>query len=232
MKFWMILLLVFGLPLALYLFARTTNVRFEARIEIETPKGVQTDSRVMNVSYTRPIFTAILPMEARGWRSRVKGEALAVEVVPGRYLFVLIGSGYNSEDPVRWLRNTYRQPAFHKGPITHTRFGWIRAIKRSDGYFEVPVSSYPYMVTFDDINDPASVILVEPEEMDQIFGPNVSLKSFALTAVNKKVEIGRLQQLLPWLTRIAERSLCKASYRTTAPLCERLTFSDFLGAGN
>lgn len=231
MKFWMIVLLIFGLPLAFYLFARTTNVRFEARIEIETPTGIKTDSRVMNVSYTRPIFTAIAPMEARGGRWRVEGEALAVEVVPGRYLFVSIGSGYDSQDPVRWLIKTFRQPAFHKGINTHRRFGWMRAIKRSEGYFEVPATSYPYIVSFEDINDPASVFQVEPGELDRVFGPGISLKSFALTSVSKKVEIGRLQGLLPWLSK-RKPSLCKPSYRTTGPLCGSLTFRDFLGIRN
>jgi hypothetical protein len=62
MKIWMLLLLICGVPLAFYLFARTINVRIETRIEIETPAGIQSGSRVMNVSYTRPNFTGILPL--------------------------------------------------------------------------------------------------------------------------------------------------------------------------
>jgi hypothetical protein len=182
----------------------------------------------MNVSYTRPIFTAIAPMEARGGRWRVEGEALAVEVVPDRYLFILI----NNEKPISWLFKAFRQPAFHKSPNKHTRFGWMRAIKRSEGYFEVPASTYPKFVSFEDMNDPASVILVDPNEMEKVFGVGVRLKSFALNATRKNVEIGQLRNLLPWLTSSKEKRLCPPSYTTTGTVCGSLSFSDFLRSSN
>jgi hypothetical protein len=151
-----------------------------------------------------------------------------LEVVPGRYLFALIGSRYTDNEPVRWLGSAFRPPAFHKSARTHRLAGWLRSIKRSDGYFDLPVSHYPPMVSFKDMNDSSTVFQVEPDALEDAFGPGVNLKSFSIRSVNQKIEIGGLQRLLPWLTRDKEPGLCAPTYSSYEPLCANLTFSDFL----
>ena len=86
------------------------------------------------------------------------------------------------------------------------------------------------MVSFKDMNDSSTVFQVEPDALEDAFGPGVNLMSFSIRSVNQKIEIGGLQRLLPWLTRDKEPGLCAPTYSSYEPLCANLTFSDFLRA--
>ena len=114
-----------------------------------------------------------VPPEASGVHSSVRGEAVAVEVEPGRWLFALL-----SGDDVNYKGHADQlaQYAF--------RLGQDRAVL--DRSYEsnmaelmaqplntpapVPRDAYPMFVTFDDITKPETVRLVDPDDLDATFG--------------------------------------------------------------
>ena len=128
-----------------------------------------------------------------------------MEVVPGRYLIALIGSRYTENEPVRWLGSAFRPPAFHKSARTHRLAGWLRSIKRSDGYFDLPVSHYPPMVSFKDMNDSATVFQVEPDAVEGVFGPGVNLKSFSMRSNMRNCWAFEMSPNVKWYLTVAVR---------------------------
>tara|TARA_R110002167_G_scaffold366427_1_gene596649 strand:- start:28808 stop:29344 length:537 start_codon:yes stop_codon:yes gene_type:complete len=136
--------------------------------------------------------------EARGIRSRISGEAVVLEVAPDRYLFVML-------DGVEKLaRKTFKQ-----FPYTYD-LGfkqWARSVKRYRGEDVVPPDAYPQMVTFDDINDPMSVRLVDPANLSEVFGVGYVLEGMTLQNVEEPITTGVVQSVLMWLGKSPEATV-------------------------
>ena len=64
---------------------------------------------------------------------------------------------------------------------------------------EVPRDLYPLLVTFTDIDDPASVLKVDPDNLAASFGPGVALKRITLEITDENVTKGKVETVLGWL---------------------------------
>ena len=58
---------------------------------------------------------------------------------------------------------------------------------------------YPLLVTFGDINDPASVKKVDPNDLAATFGPGYTLKSITLEITDEPVTTGKVEDVLGWV---------------------------------
>ena len=56
----------------------------------------------------------------------------------------------------------------------------------------------PDLVTFDDVNDPKSVIVVDPNNLQATLGPNVTWNEITLESTDEPVSNG-IEQKLPWI---------------------------------
>ncbi|MCB1420406.1 MAG: hypothetical protein KDJ74_15925 [Notoacmeibacter sp.] len=137
--------------------------REKRTITVETPQGTVSASSVVSVK--AEIATSELAKKTAGspvaWR--IKGEAVVLEVAPGRYLFALLSqSGHTA------LRLFSNWDAYdpRKGPLPA---GEVAAAPRNQPK-ELPRDHFPMLVTFTDIADPASVKRVDPDDLDASFG--------------------------------------------------------------
>jgi hypothetical protein len=64
----------------------------------------------------------------------------------------------------------------------------------------------PFMVRFGDINNPQSVVAVDPADISVVFGPGVSLKPIIVTVTDEKVTKGHMMKRLPWLKNYAHKT--------------------------
>jgi hypothetical protein len=64
---------------------------------------------------------------------------------------------------------------------------------------ELAPKQYPLLVTFGDINDPASVKRVDPNNLELAFGPGYALQSITLSITDEPVTKGEVQKVLGWL---------------------------------
>lgn len=71
-------------------------------------------------------------------------------------------------------------------------------LKNSRQKEDIPRDLYPLLVTFKDINDPASVQLVEPDQLTTIFGSDIKLKRITLEITDKPVTRGKVEKVLGW----------------------------------
>jgi hypothetical protein len=180
------------------------SFRQRLTIVVETPTGEVSGSSVTEVLYTRS-WGPLVPVEAEGVRGSVTGEAVVVEVAPGRYLFALLyapnsGPDYWRREAMQWVYLAYNLAA--GGTFDTRNYADAMRLLRSQPY-DVPVplppEGWPVMVTFADVADPASVVRVDPDDLAASFGPGVRIKAVTLEITRARVTTGRTQAVLPWL---------------------------------
>lgn len=160
--------------------------RYRLTVEVDTPSGVKFGSSVIQVrSWDQAGFPG---PEAGGFRSEVKGEAVAVDVAPGLTLFALL----RSEHSVDWA--TFATEGIDRDDrAVHTLPRW----KKNPGTGET-YSRYPMLVRFRDIHDPKSVELVDPDNLAATFGPGFKLRRIAVQLTRDPVTVG-IEKRLEWL---------------------------------
>ena len=118
-----------------------------------------------------------------------------VELPDKRYLFALVRGGpFNSGINVI-AHNVFsdKLPSDPRG-----RYGMLSRLRESR---PVPHDMYPMLVTFADINDPASVKKVDPDDLAASFGAGYLLKSITLEITDEKVTEGVVEAVLGWMEK-------------------------------
>ena len=152
---------------------QTPVYRYRLTVEVDTPDGVKTGSSVIEVD-TEVAGGYSIPTPGRV-TNRVRGEAVTVDLGEGRVLFALL----RSEADIDWagrvmyrlspqyagenaLRDGYRNMLRHRPERTVPRH-----FSRADQVNKR--SAYPMLVTFGDLDDPASVERVDPDDLAATF---------------------------------------------------------------
>lgn len=169
--------------------------RQKLTLTVETPAGEVSGAAVVQISVTYHDKPSGLSGGMQ-YTDSLRGEATVVEVLPGRYLFALLGNNlsqfwkaapdrFSDRDVELRLKEVIRQTE----PVTLTS------------------ADVPMLVTFDDINDPTSVRQVDPKNLAASFGPGVSLTSATLGVTDEPVTEGRVEEVLGWLGPYPETRL-------------------------
>ena len=161
-------------------------------VTVSTPEGERTGSSVISASVSYgPTFG--LP-EAAGGNEGWHGEGVVVELPAGRYLFVLIG------DPLAMAQDSF------KAAILGDENARIKNVSEYYSILQTmrlsaPVARkrYPMMVTFRNLEDPASVTKVDPHNLSATFGKSYSLASMELEITDEQVTWGRVDAVLGWI---------------------------------
>lgn len=172
-------------------------------ITVETPNGTVSGSSVLQVFatfYEEGEFLTGVEV-----RYSYRGEATAVEVLPGQWLFALIGN------PAELIYHA--SPDALGGIDLGDRGAWLAAIPRHEGAVTLTDRTLPRLVTFADIDDPASVALVDPENLASSFGPGVRLASVTLEVTDEAVTDNRMNDLFDWFDGYENRQLDGDRYR-------------------
>lgn len=172
-------------------------------LEVDTPRGFVSGGSVIAVRADRgPKW---LPGEGRGGMgTSVRGEASFVEVAPGKYLFALLHGNREAELALVLF---FPEPA----PDSSER---ARRLEDMRGIREVPRERFPRLVTFGDINDPTTAREVDPANLAATFGSGVALRSITLELTGDSVTKGRIDRLLPWLSKYYNKMLDGKRYET------------------
>lgn len=189
----------------------TPTYRYRLTVEVDTPDGVKVGSSVIEGKIGQSWHLDNLSA-GPSIRSSAIGEAVVVNLPNDRHLFALL----RSEDVGDWAsRIIFAFVPRYQGDGAN-RETW-RAINRIRTERELPrysrfgsrrkpVSAYPILVTFDDLQDPTSVKRLNPDDLAVTFGDGVSLKRITLQVTDDPVTTG-IQELLPWLGQITASDL-------------------------
>lgn len=196
------LAIFFGTPLALYGWYKwsfpTYSWNQKLTVEVMTPDGPVSGSAVTSVTWwAQPPIGG-----APGVSYRYTGEAAIVDLGGGRYLFAVHrGEGNLGGRPERIVAMA----------IFPTRNGqvnrrWLSEIEDrhgpASGTIVLKPDNYPLLVTFDDINDPASVKQVVPDNLAASFGPGYALQRISVEVTGERKTVGRVEAVLPWLAAV------------------------------
>lgn len=183
--------------------------RQKLTITVETPAGEVSGSSVSAVSWRKHWFR----WDGMGWSYDLTGEAVVVEVTPGRYLFALLKGAGTTEymGSVAAASIAGREGRVIDGAL----FGEVQGKRgRAAGVIAVPVGQYPMLVAFGDIADPESVKLVDTADLAGSFVPGVRLKSVTLEVTDEAVTEGVVEGVLGWLSEVRPNQLDGQRYET------------------
>ncbi|WP_299862488.1 hypothetical protein [uncultured Hoeflea sp.] len=184
-------LVVIGLPIAIWNFYYPTySWGQKTVVTVMTPEGERSGSAVVQVSWKDgPDLLA----DAPHLKYEVRGEATVVDLGNGKYLFALIKGAERRGLAV--FGGQAELPRF-----TNSLLPLVKTTAASRGESsEVPPIHRPLLVTFADINDPASVARVDPDDLAASFGEGYALSSIALAITDEWVTKGRVEAVLVWI---------------------------------
>lgn len=181
------------------------TLRYRIIVEVETPQGLRTGSSVIETTYIDGPSIG----DASGLETRLRGEAVAVDLPGGQTLFALLRSvtdgdaaGYHG----RLFNQALADGAVAEPPLTR-RFAaheWIeerREARQIKPRLTLPLAHYPMLVRFRDVRDPRSVELVESDRLDAVFGVGVKLRRITLAVTDDAVTVG-IEKRLGWLDHL------------------------------
>lgn len=193
----------------------------EISLTIDTPHGPVSGSVV------RTYYAHEQPAIAGGGHSiQLAGEALAIEIMPGKWLFGLADTveqpasydsagnyeGANSEAAIiRWYKNrpdgygreiTINPKIFYEDRKKSTTLREQNEIDRRNRILRetTPRDTYPgTLVTFTDITDPSTIQPVDLANLEKTFGPGFSFREGYFNFTKKDATINNIKKILPWV---------------------------------
>jgi hypothetical protein len=179
------------------------SYRFKMTVEVDTPQGLRTGSSVYEVSAEKKSTF----MTGNDRSKSIKGEAVAVDIAPGKTLFALLktmaGAG---DDDLAAMSMAALDPAY--------RNDWVESAARiaaGDGIrspADVAPADYPMLVTFTDIRDPKSVMRVDPANFSASFGAGARLKRIVVEVTDEAVT-RRIDKRLSWLEKMENHNFSR-----------------------
>lgn len=187
-------------------------------VEVETPEGIRTGSSVYEVGAGNK--TRLASEEGSRYHYE-RGEAVAVDLPDGRVLLALIKTGGNWGD-ITTMTMEAMDPQFTEHYDT---VGSAARLERGDGMRSpatLDPEIYPMLVTFGDMNNPASVKLIDPAN----FGEGYALKRITVQLTDDPVTRG-IEKRLGWLSKYPDPRLDNNFRPTSNPtLAQRLKHGD------
>ena len=200
---------------------RSASFRYKLTLSVDTPDGVKTGFNVVELDY----FAVKFPMEGEGHKTH--GQALYLDLGQGRRpLIALLTRIRRENERVRDIRWSEDDPI---GVISRlclnvtAIYSFIDVALKFDACrrpYPLTPADLPDLVTFEDVNEPYSARLVDPNNLEATFGPGVSWRSMTLQATDEPLTKG-LEKMLPWVL----------SYNANIPLAgvhSRLGLQDFI----
>ena len=166
-------------------------------LTIQTPSGVVSGSSVQRIVWKGldAAHRTKTPTNSTWSRFYPQGEAVAVEIAPGRWLFALLkgAQGWQGEPGTNFGYAVAVPLGHHASSVEAVAV--IKSLPK-DQPLPLPPEAWPLIVTFDDISDPKTVRRVDPSDLAASFGPGVQLKAVTLEVTNEAVTEGRITNAL------------------------------------
>lgn len=162
-------------------------------VTVETPEGPRSGSAVSAAWFQMTPKWAGVGDSAGASNSSLSGEAVVVDLGQGRYLFALLKGYTEFTGRLAFFPVPQKPLSKEEDAAVYDQLEALRATK------ELPRELTPLLVTFADMNDPASVQRVDPDDLAAHFGPGFALSSITLAITDEPVTKGRGEAVLGWL---------------------------------
>jgi hypothetical protein len=178
---------------------RSPSYRYKLTLSLDTPDGEKTAFNVVEERFHD------VSIPARGIMNESKGQGVYVDLGTGRRPLIALLTV-----PTAGLPGVGPRPWFFKGPKgiigdhcddlkrIQDQIEVVEKMDECEAPISIEIADLPDLVTFADVNDPKSVMLVDPRNLSATLGPGVSWRSMTLQATNDPVVTG-IEKQLPWL---------------------------------
>lgn len=205
---------------------RSASYRYKLTLSLDTPEGERTAFNVVEVRY----FDVSMPM--RGIMHESKGQAVYVDLGSGRRpliaLLTVPTAGLPGVGPRRWFfKEAIGVIADHCHDLKRIQdlINVVEKMGECEAPISIEIADLPDLVTFADVNDPSSVMLVDPLNLSAALGSGISWRSMTLQATSDPNVTG-IEKQLPWLAGMGTY-LSGRHVRTGNSLPEILSGADF-----
>lgn len=196
-----------GLAVMLGACGGPAEVRYKVTVEVDDNGTHRSGSSVWSFRLSKPTLALASPYNAE-----FKGEAVTVDLGNDNVLFaLLVDEKANSSTGKMWPENLFKDLSSGSERVRN-----IRRIASNEGtsrelprYFPAisnsrePMVQYPMLVRFRALGQPDSLEAVDPEALDQSFGPGVKLKRIVIQITDEPVTAG-IEKSLPWLAEVGK----------------------------
>ena len=210
---------------------RSGSYRYKLSIAVNTPNGIKRGSSVGEVLF----WDVSIP--ARGTMQKLRGDALYLDLGLGaRPLIALLTHRLRrkSADAISWSSeagpDTRLLLQFYGEKSSEDFMDDLRRVAAKRGSRKLSPDDLPDLVTFADVNDPNSVIEVDPNDLQAMLGPGNSWNEITIEVVDEPITSG-IEQKLPWIPSYYCAMLDGARYHDKNTLANRLSTADFSFGG-
>jgi hypothetical protein len=220
---------------------RPRVIRSRLTLVVETPEGERSGSSVtQNTTYFAGGLT-----RAQGWglTEQLVGEAVVIDLGQRGILFSTFerpstlsrsGGDAYSAGVTPFPQEKFRGEYSANASINERYAAYLDDLNRLKPKSELLLENVPVLVRFDNLNDPTSVVLVDPLDLAASFGPGVAFKGATVEITDDPITHG-IEARLPWLKSSTEApTLFPQAYlisllRTVPKLSpvQNLRFTDF-----
>jgi hypothetical protein len=219
------------MALALTACGRSESYRYKLTLAVNTPDGVKRGSSVVEVLFRD------VSIPERGIMHKLRGQALFLDLGPGaRPLVALLTSRLHPKygSAMRWTPDAGPGDSLLSqlyGPALPDFMENVSHVAHMRGPRRISPNDLPDLVTFADINDPKSVIEVDPNNLQAALGPGVSWNEITLESTDEPVTTG-IKANLPWLPAYYGLTLDGHRYHDNNTLANKLGTAAFDEADN
>jgi hypothetical protein len=195
----------------------TESYRYKLTLAVNTPDGVKRASSVGEVRYRK------VSVPERGTMYKLQGEALYLDLGLGaKPLLALLTSRLESQLRPKEVKDRSWQlgkagwsPDGGPASVLLRIYGLARSenfmadvarMARMRGPRAITLADMPDLVTFADINEPKSVIEVDPNDLQATLGPNITWNEITLESTDEPITRS-IRTKLPWLPKYVAENL-------------------------
>jgi hypothetical protein len=204
----------------------TAHLYYKIIVEVDTPSGLKTGSAVreVKVMFNDGWINNMFQFGGRQTNASVRGEAVAVDIAPGKTLFALMNGASGDADYSAHVPEIARPDLFDHREFTSDGqhadeskiYPYMRESKviaelwpspplskwRGQGTVAYPTMPvHPMLVRFRDVRDPMTVEAVDPDHLDASFGAGVKLRRITVQITDDPVTSG-IEKRLGWLPNL------------------------------
>ncbi len=190
--------------------ANAPGYRYKLTLEVEVDGQIKSASNVVDVRYVEKSFPE------KHTNIAITGDALFLDLGPTRRPLIALltaqpkpedrsaspRNGWGESDPASVVGKAFAsEPDFINGQI---KAGFGALVGR--GPRTITTADLPDLVTFTDINDPKTVMAVNPNNFEASLGEGVKWHSISIEIVDEIITQG-IEQRLSWLSSYFDRML-------------------------
>ena len=193
----------------------SAKFRFRFSVSVRTPQGIVSGSSVLEDLASR--FPSV---GGPGISMTLRGEAVAIKLPSGTYLFATISSDLASLVPHLFLDHLIDDRSTVEG------FRKLGGADGPKGERDLNPDQYPRLVSCFNLIDPDSVAVLDPGSLADAYGAGVFLDRMFVELTSDPVSRG-IRAILPWLPTDRDQPINKPSQRQLGGYDTRLFSHDF-----